>query len=140
MDARRVLIAWIVVTQLLAFPFVAFGALMGLVAVPLRLEHWLPVLMILVLSLLIEGGIAFLCGSALRERLRSRLSYSPLVVALASSMGLLAATLLGGALAMALLRDGSVAVEPLVLIPVGAACLGFGSGLGTLIGCRYRPG
>lgn len=54
MDARRVLIAWIVVMQLLAYPFVALGALMGLAAVPIRLEYWLPISVILGLSLL--GG------------------------------------------------------------------------------------
>lgn len=137
-NARRVLIAWIVVVQLLAYPFMALAALMGLAAVPLRLEYWLPISVIVGLSLLVEGAVAFVCGRALRERLGNRLRYSPFMVALGSTVGLLAATLLAGALAMAL-ASVHILEEPLLFIPVVAACLGLGSGLGTLVGCRYGP-
>jgi len=138
MNARRVLIAWIVAMQLLAYPFVALADLMGLAAVPLRLEYWLPISVILGLSLLVEGGVALICGRALRERLRGRLRYSPFVVALGSSVGLLLATLLGCALVMALAMAG-IPVEPMLLVPVAAAFLGLGSGLGTVVACRYDP-
>ena len=130
-DPRRV-------GQLLAFPLVAFGALVRLVSLPYRLQSGAPILLIVIVALLIEAGVAFLCALALRGRLKDRLSYSPFVVALASSVGLLAATLLAGALAAPVLSAGRMALKP-ELIPIAAVFLGLGSGLGTVCGCRYHP-
>jgi len=139
-DARRVLVAWIVATQILAFPCLAFGAFMALLGMRPGTDSWIPMLVILVLSFLIEGGIAFFCGAALRERLRNRLSFSPLVVALASCVGLFGGALLVGALGMGWLWAAAGQVEPALFLIVTACGLGLGSGLGALLGCRYRPG
>ena len=49
-------------------------------------------LMVLLGSCVLEGGVALICGMALLKRLESRLSYSPLVVALGSCAGLFGAT------------------------------------------------
>jgi hypothetical protein len=138
-DARRVLIAWIVGTQILALPLLAFAAGMALLGTGRRTDSSIPMLTILVLGiLLVLAGIAFACGVALRGRLGNRLSFSPLVVALASGIGLFGALIFALAMARIWLASGRLA--PVVFYLLTTCGLGLGSGLGALVGCRYRPG
>jgi hypothetical protein len=146
-DARRVLIRWILGMQLLAFPCVAFGGLMSLIAVRPGRGSTGTKLMVLLGSCVLEGGVALICGMALRKRLE-RLSYSPLVVALGSCAGLFGATLVLAGLAAGMARLLSPEMSEwlsmstwplLVLLPIAALGLGLGSALGVRVGCRYHP-
>jgi hypothetical protein len=124
--------------QVLTLPFLAFGAFIALLGMRPGTDSSIPMVTILVLGiLLVLAGIAFACGVAVRGRLGSRLSFSPLVVALASGIGLFIALVFALAMARIWLASGRLA--PVVFYLLATGGLGLGSGLGALVGCRYRP-
>ena len=141
-DGRRVLAAWIVGLQILAFPCLAFGTMMG--AIGIRPETDLLIRVIVYsLPLLAEGAVAFVCAQALHARLASRLAYSPVVVALASMAGIIAATPVPWALLVAFGRFVGPDFDSDAFVPIAVAAAGLffmiGSAVGVMIGSRPRP-
>lgn len=138
-DARRVLTAWIVVPQLLAFPILAFGTMVVLLHMR-GSDTRVPV--VLALPFLVEGAIAFASAVVLRERLKDRLTFSPFAVALGSCIGLFVGTLLVGTLALAWQRSARGLLAPGRFVPIAVlsvACgLAVGSSLGVWAGSRQQ--
>jgi acid phosphatase family membrane protein YuiD len=134
----RVLAAWIVGGQLLTLPCLALGTMMGAIAIRPETDPATRVL-VYALPLLVEGMVAFAVALTLRARLARGLSYSPLVVALASCGGMVLALLVASAALMAWQRlvpgfDSDV-------FGIAAACvtgvlLIMASGMGVLLATR----
>ena len=135
---RGVLAAWILGGQLLTLPCVGLATMMG--AIAMRPETDLATrVMFYSLPLFVEGMVAFVVALALRARLARRVSYSPLVVALANCAGMVLAVLvpLGALMAWQRLVPGfdSDSLE-IVVAGVTGVLLITAPGMGALLATR----
>jgi hypothetical protein len=135
---RRVLAAWIVGGQLLTLPCLALGTMMSAIAIRPETDPATRV-MVYSLPLLAEGMVAFAVALALRARLARRISYSPLLVALASCAGMVLALLVASAALMAwqrLVPGFDSDVFGIVAACVTGVLLITASGVGVLLATR----